>query len=182
MSHSSFEDLDRRGRRRVLTRAGARVVLSATLLFVAYFVSPGVGRSAATTVVLVVVGVLLGAGILGWEVRRIMEASYPNVRAAEAIGFLIPAVMVSFAYAYLCLSQGSAGSFSEKLNHIGALYFTISTMSTVGFGDIVARTNAARVVVMLQILVDLALVFGIGRTIFFAARVGRKHRDERSGR
>ena len=33
-------------------------------------------------------------------------------------------------------------NFSEPLDHVGAVYFTVTVISTVGFGDIVARTDS----------------------------------------
>ena len=41
----------------------------------------------------------------------------------------------------------SAGNFSEPLTRTDALYFTVTVFSTVGFGDITAKTEAARLVV-----------------------------------
>ena len=41
----------------------------------------------------------------------------------------------------------SASNFSEPLTRTGALYFTVTVFSTVGFGDITAKTEAARLVV-----------------------------------
>lgn len=48
-----------------------------------------------------------------------------------------------------------------------------------GFGDIVALTDAARLLVTLQILLDLAVIAGIARTIVSAARVGVRRREAR---
>jgi hypothetical protein len=47
-------------------------------------------------------------------------------------------------------------------------------ISTVGFGDIVAKTDVGRLLVTIQILLDLLVVVGIARTIVYAARVGVK--------
>ena len=45
-------------------------------------------------------------------------------------------------------------------------------IGTVGFGDIVAKTDLARLIVSFQILLDLGLVVGLVRTMVYAARVG----------
>ena len=46
----------------------------------------------------------------------------------------------------------SAGNFSQPLNHTDALYFTVTVFATVGFGDITATTEAARLVVTGQMI------------------------------
>jgi voltage-gated potassium channel len=46
------------------------------------------------------------------------------------------------------------------LTKTGSLYFTITVFSTVGFGDITPVTDAARLVVSVQMIGDL-LVIGI---------------------
>ena len=46
-----------------------------------------------------------------------------------------------------------------------ALYFTMSTIATVGFGDVHATGQVARVVVTLQIFLDLIFVGLVARII-----------------
>ena len=50
-----------------------------------------------------------------------------------------------------------------------ALYFTMSTIATVGFGDVHATGQAARVVVTLQIFLDLIFVGLVARIILPSA-------------
>ena len=53
---------------------------------------------------------------------------------------------------------GSRGAFSEKISSpISALYFTIVTLSTVGYGDIYPVTDAARIFVMILIISGLSI-------------------------
>ncbi|MGZ4556858.1 MAG: potassium channel family protein, partial [Mycobacteriaceae bacterium] len=51
-----------------------------------------------------------------------------------------------------------------------SLYFTITTMSTTGFGDIVPMTDTARLVVSVQMLLDLTLLGTVVRVLAGAAR------------
>ena len=69
---------------------------------------------------------------------------------------------------------GSVGIIATQL----AVAQGVTVISTVGFGDIVARTDIARILVCTQILLDLALLVGIARTVVFAARVGVRRREE----
>ena len=44
------------------------------------------------------------------------------------------------------MSAMSASNFGGHLTHTDGLYFTVTVLSTVGFGDITAKTEAARLV------------------------------------
>jgi voltage-gated potassium channel len=77
-------------------------------------------------------------------------------RAVEVVAFALPLLIVVLSFTYLPLSRPDSSSFSEHLDHVRALYCTVSTVSTVGFGDITANTDAARIVVTAQMLFDLA--------------------------
>ena len=53
----------------------------------------------------------------------------------------------------------------------------VTVVSTVGFGDITPKTDAAMIVVSFQIMLDLVLLVGIVRAVFFAAQVGVRRRQ-----
>ena len=58
----------------------------------------------------------------------------------------------------------------------------VTVVSTVGFGDITPKTDAAMILVSFQIMLDLVLFIGIVRAVFFAAQVGvRRRQIEREG-
>jgi len=81
-----------------------------------------------------------------------------------------------FAATYVVLDTISAGNFSQPLTRTGALYFTVTVFSTVGFGDITAKTDTARLVVTGQMIADL-IVLGIGiKVILGAVTRGRQQR------
>jgi hypothetical protein len=58
------------------------------------------------------------------------------------------------------------------MNRTGALYFTMTTLATVGFGDIYARTDASRIVVMIQMVFNVAVIGASAKLILGAARRG----------
>jgi hypothetical protein len=67
---------------------------------------------------------------------------------------------------------------SASTARTSALYFTITVFATVGFGDITARTEAARLVVSGQMIIDL-IILGLGaRVIVGAVTRGRRQRPE----
>jgi hypothetical protein len=181
MSLTSFEGLDHGQRRQLAIRSGLRIVFLIVLLIALYAVLPAASRSGAKTLAQLTVGLLVLVGLLVWEVRSILDADHPEVRAAETIALAVSVLIIVFAFTYLSLSHANPASFSQRLDHVGAVYFTVTVISTVGFGDIVARTDAARILVTVQILLDLGILVGIARAVVFAARVGvRRRQGERT--
>lgn len=70
-----------------------------------------------------------------------------------------------FAYTYWHLG-GSNGCFSEALSKVDAIYFTITTFTTTGFGDLRVSGDACRGVVIAQMVVGFIIVsIGIATAI-----------------
>jgi voltage-gated potassium channel Kch len=66
------------------------------------------------------------------------------------------------------LSYQQPSTFSEPLTRTDALYFTVTTFATVGFGDVVPRTETVRLLVSGQILLDL-VILGLGIKVILGA-------------
>jgi voltage-gated potassium channel len=102
-------------------------------------------------------------------VRAIISARHPAVRAVEALASTVPLFLLLFASAYFTMAGTNPASFStHSLTRTDALYFTVTTFSTVGFGDITAVSQSARLVVTAQMLLDL-LALGLGIRVFTGA-------------
>jgi voltage-gated potassium channel len=178
MTGERYQDLPPAKRRRLMLRAALRSLLIATVLVVLYYVFPLDRRWDSDTAVRLLVGVLVFAGVMVWQVRAIASSRYPGLRAAEALGFVIPFFLVLFSSTYFLMERASAASFTQPLSRTDALYFTVTVFSTVGFGDITAKSEAARVVVIVQMLADLVLL-GTGiRLLLGAVQRGRQQSSE----
>jgi voltage-gated potassium channel len=102
------------------------------------------------------------------------------VRAGEALATTVDWFLLLFASAYVTMANANPASFStHPLTRTDALYFTVTAFATVGFGDITAVSQSARLIVTGQMMLDL-LVLGLacacswGRAIRPAAdRLGR---------
>lgn len=167
---ASFESLDRRERIACVSRTVVRIVATTTALLVAYALVPVGGRTGATGLVRLILGFLAFTAVLGWQLRSVTRAEHPRLRAAEALAIAFVLLVLGFAYTYLSLSRGDLSSISEHLDHVGAVYFALTIITTVGFGDILPRTDAARLVVIAQFLLDLLLIFVVVRVYFGAAQ------------
>ena len=57
-----------------------------------------------------------------------------------------------------------------------AMYFSTTIFTTVGFGDITAKSQAARVVVTLQMFLDLVILGLVARLVVNAVSIGKQRR------
>jgi voltage-gated potassium channel len=126
--------------------------------------------------VILIVGLVILLVISAGQVREILKARYPAVRAAEALATTVPLFLLLFASAYFVMERASPGSFSHSLTRTDTLYFTVTTFTTVGYGDITATSQSARLVVTAQMLLDL-LALGLGvRVLLSAVQLARQAR------
>ena len=122
------------------------------------------------------IGLLVFAGLTVWQVKAIAGSRFPGLRAAEALGLIIPLYLLLFASTYFVMERASAANFTEPLTRTDALYFSVTVFTTVGFGDIAAKSETARVVLIVQMLADLALL-GAGARVLLGAGTGAGNKD-----
>ena len=162
-----------------------RAVAAVAVVVTAYYLLPFDHSSTGAAVAWLVIGLVLLMGLIAFQVRMITRAPFPNLRAIEALAISLSLLVVLFAGTYATMAAHSAGNFGEHLTHTDALYFTVTVFSTVGFGDITAKTETARLVVTGQMITDL-IVLGIGIKIILGAvtrgqrRQRRQRQDARS--
>ena len=178
--HTSLHPLSRR---RLVTRAVVRIVVKTVLLVALYALAPvsvaGVGTSLRLLAVVLIVAVMI---VL--QVRMIAAATYPELRAVEALVTAILVFIVLFALLYLGLAAADPASFTRPLTRVSALYFTVTILATVGFGDITAQSDVAQVLVTSQMLLDLGLIALTVRVFSGVARAAaaRRAADQATGR
>jgi voltage-gated potassium channel len=163
----------------------------------------GVFRSLVTTIVLVVlyyvlpldhvknvpvtltVGLVILAAVTVLQLRVISRSAYPALRAIEALATTLPLFLLLFASAYLIMAGASPANFNtHPLTRTDALYFTVTVFSTVGFGDITAASQTARLAVTVQMLLDLLAIGLVVRAFVSAVQSARQqgNPDVRPGR
>ncbi len=124
-----------------------------TALVTAYFLLPldGLGpHRPVLSWVLFGAALALIAVLLLIQVARVLR-NVPNVRPGLVIPPLMCLSVLVFATAYQGLAQ-RPGELDGLTTRLDALYFTIVTLATVGYGDITPRGQSARLVTILQIL------------------------------
>ena len=181
MAGQPNQELPPAKRRRLIIRAVLRGLVVTTVLVALYYLAP-LNRPLDTgTALRLLIGLLIFAGLTVWQVRAITGSRYPGLRAAEALGFIVPFYLLLFASTYFVMERASAASFTQPLTRTDALYFSVTVFSTVGFGDITAKSEAARVVLIVQMLGDLALLGAGARVLLGAVRRGQQRRSDTGG-
>ncbi len=170
---SSLGDVRRSDVLKVVVVAG---VTTAAILFL-YYVMP-IPPPRGSPFAQMAVGILLFAAVFGYEVRAILRSNRPVKRAARAAAVVIPLFIVVFAWIYLCMSHSDPTAFDETFSRTQGLYFAVTVLSTVGFGDITPKTDPARAIVTMQMVLDLVIVALVAKLILGAA--GRRSAELRS--
>lgn len=178
MTNTHFHRPPADPRRRLILRAMLRSLLIATVLVVLYYLLPLDRGWDLDTAVRLLVGLVVFGGLIAWQLRSIVGSRYPALRAVEALALIAPLFLLLFASTYFLMERASAASFTQPLSRTDALYFTVTVFTTVGFGDITAKSETARVLVMVQMVADLA-VLGAGlKVLLEAVRRGQQRRSD----
>jgi ion channel len=144
--------------RRALLIAAALVWLARPVT--AWFDHPVL--SATTLGLWTLIALFAAAGALRFAVRA-TRVDAEHLYAGLSV-YLIAGIF--FGLFYWVLEQIGPGTFADsaKFTRMSALYFSFVTLATLGYGDIVPRTDIAR---------GLAIVEGIGGQLFLAVMVAR---------
>ncbi len=104
--------------------------------------------------VLLLASLLLVTLLLAAQVRRSLRPDrLPLERLSPLLG-AVNLVVVFFALIY----YGNAEDFAGLETRLDALYFTVTTLCTVGYGDIVPLGPGVRAVATIQMIFDLVIV------------------------
>jgi voltage-gated potassium channel len=164
----------------MIVRAVLRIVGSAAALVALYYALPLDHSSPGAAVTMLVTGLVVFAGLVAFQVRAILRSPFPGLRAIEALTTSVPLFLLLFASTYVVMATMSASNFGGRLTHTDGLYFAVTVFSTVGFGDITAKTQAARLVVTGQMIADL-VILGVAIKIILGAVSRRRQPGDADG-
>ena len=137
-------------------RAIAGVVALAVLATVAYYLVPVPGRMRESSwTILFSCGVVALGLLIALAIWRLFGAG-ENVRVRTLVLLLVLTVLF-FSWCDYSVAQ-LPGQFDELHTKTDALYFTVSTIATVGFGDVHAVGQLARAAVTVQIVFNLVFL------------------------
>jgi voltage-gated potassium channel len=165
----------------MIARAVVRIAGSITVLVALYYLLPLEHSPTWDAVTILVIGLAIFIGLISFQVRAIIRSSFPGLRAIEALATSVPLFLLLFASTYVVMAAMSASNFGGRLTHTDGLYFTVTIFSTVGFGDITAKTEAARLVVTGQMIADL-VILGLAVKIIVGAVNRRRQLSRQADR
>jgi len=146
-------------------RSWARPIWTLVGLLLAYYAFPVRLDDHLGVVVLNFVLTLVGLVVIGWtmvaELGHLRRGE--KGRSAPALAMLIVLLVMAFSLTFYLLELASPGQFEELHTRTDALYFTLATMATVGYGDIHATGQVARALVAAVIAFDVVVVASLLR-------------------
>jgi voltage-gated potassium channel len=151
-------------RRQVLVSLG-RTVLVIVVACCFYALAPLGKRLDGAVAAQLAVWLLVFAAVVAWQLRTVLRSTHPGLRAVEAVAISATLLILIFAAAYFVSGRVNPAGFSEPLSRIDAVYFSVTIFATVGFGDITARSDAARMLATAQMLTDLLLIGFIAKVL-----------------
>ena len=161
----SFAALPRDVRRRLMVGAVLRATLTLTVLTVAYFALPFTLISQTSYLVAFLLGSAVVITVLAVQVSSILRSPYPRLRAVEALMTSGPLFIVLFAALHYVIAQVSPSSYTQPMTRLDALYFTVTTFATVGYGDLSPVSQTARLAALVQMVCGLFLVGVIAKLL-----------------
>jgi hypothetical protein len=166
-------------RRRRISLGLLRAAAVTSVLIGAYYLAPLSWLADVPVALSLTVGLIALIAVSSWQLKAVVRARHPGIRAIQALATTAPLFLLLFATSYYLMVQADVGSFSaHPLTRTDTLYFTVTVFATVGFGDISPASQAARLLVMAQMILDL-LVLGLGIRVFLGAvQRGRERPDD----
>jgi voltage-gated potassium channel len=156
-----------------------RIISTVTLLLAVYYLTPTKGAGPDSDLPWLILELAIFGVIVGFEIWAIIRAKHPRLRGAEALAVTVALFLLIFSRIYLSNSLADPSVFTQPLDHTKALYFTVTVFATVGFGDIVAQTNTTRLLVTMQMLLNLTVLGLVIKLLTTAAQRGAKRHQNR---
>ncbi|MGI5270112.1 potassium channel family protein [Nonomuraea sp. CA-218870] len=138
-----------------------RLAWQTVLILGAYYAVPVQPDPRLWVQVLRTVAVLAGIALVGWsvvrEVRRESAGDQGGITTAR-LALVTVLGVVLFALADYWVAIWREDEFVGLGTRTDALYFAVSTLVTVGFGDVHAQGQVARVLVLVQMVFNVIVV------------------------
>jgi hypothetical protein len=141
-----------------------RPVLSFIGLLVAYYAFPLRLDSAPATAASVIL-TALGLALLGWtlatELFHMRRGG--ETRSTRVLIILLILLVMTFSLVFFLVNKVDSGQIAGLSTRTDALYFTLATMATVGYGDVHAEGQLARGLVCGLIVFNIVVVASLYR-------------------
>jgi voltage-gated potassium channel len=163
-----------RPRRQVMAGVGTAVLIA--VVTTVYYLLPVPGRMRdGSWVVLFCGGLVVLAALIMVSIARLLRAG-PEARIRALVTLLCIAVLF-FSWSDVVLAK-VPGQFTDLHTKTDALYFSVSTLATVGFGDVHAAGQLARAAITVEIVFNLIF---IGTAVAMITGIMRAQARKRMG-
>lgn len=156
----------------------ARLAAVLVVVLVLYFTVPVSFEVRSSDVVQVVVS-LVALALLA--VLVLVEVRHQLLEDDRRIDGLVIALMVAvlgFALGFYVLAERNPDQIIDLETRIDALYFTMATLLTIGYGDVHAAGQAARTLVLIQMVFNVVILATAASTITTRIRTQAEKRAE----
>jgi voltage-gated potassium channel len=155
-----------------------RALGTTAALVTIYYLLPLDHTSTWVAATILVIGLAAFIARLIFQVRWIIRSRFPGLRAVEALATSLPLFLLLFSGTYVVMAAVSASNFRREAQpHRRAVLHRL-VFTTVGFGDITAKSEGARLLVTGQMVTDL-IILGIGAKIILGAVTRGRQRQPR---
>lgn len=141
-------------------RRWLRLTLLCGVLLTLYFVLPATEKLPAQDYVVRGGLALVFFGLLALLVVRQLRLELVDEtgRRIDGLVAVVVAVVLSFALVFYILEDRNPGQVPGLHTRIDALYFAMTTLFTIGYGDIHAEGQVARVLVLVQMVFNVVFI------------------------
>jgi voltage-gated potassium channel len=159
--------------------AWIRTAGTVAAMIVLYFVVPidkrdGLPVAVATTVT--VLSAVLIAALAAKRIRAVLQGDLTE--GAHSLIVVLALAVLGFAMGYYLLARSDPTEMAGLSTRLDALYFTLTTLATVGYGDIHPSGQAARAVACVNLLFNAVIVASLARTLLGVVSRTRAARAE----
>jgi voltage-gated potassium channel len=149
------------GVRRLWRDQRVRSLLGLVAILVVYFTAPVEGDKSVVRLVLdiaiTIAAVAVVVMVTGREFRRMQVGESLRLTGAQLL-IVLEIVLVVFSGLYYTMARHGTHEMSGLHTRVDALYFTATTIATVGYGDIHSVGQLARVVNTVQLVFDILFI------------------------
>lgn len=147
------------------TRAWARPGWGALGLLLAYYAVPVSWNSTtgaiAIGLALTITGLIILASTMILELRHVRRGTEGH--SDRVVAMMLVLLIMTFSMAFYLVNLSAPDQVSGLRTRTDALYFTLSTMATVGYGDVHATGQVARAMVCALIVFSAVVVGSLVR-------------------
>jgi voltage-gated potassium channel len=146
--------------RRTARRHRLRALVICVLLLVVYYLAPVEPEVEGVRVVLRAIAAIAALVLVSAQIARLVVRLVRNEPGAAAPSLAVALLggVVLFAFLDFMVAVSEPGQFTDLRTKTDALYFAVTTLATVGYGDVHATGQLARALVTVQQVYNLAVI------------------------